>query len=996
VKQDYKTEIPIITKQFWLVFVKYRIVFVIAILAFLLKIFYTSSIDMWDEGWFASIAARIADGLNDMLLPIYYDGTPNPAYLGGVKFFDKPPFSFIFGAFLMSIFGKTTFAAKGVVMIGGAGLAVVMYLLFSHQKETRSSHVIAGLLTALAIFLTSYSRTAYIDPFVIFMGALVMVFGIRAIDAVFIENNMKKGYVLIIITGLLNILNIMTKAWQGILIAPSIAIYLVFRYAERHIEVTEIKKSLNSISNEISKTLNDNNKSESASFSQRISKIFPFAVFVSAFFPALIISLLINRLIAAGLIIAFSIAISCCLIYHGFLKKGLIHQANIGLIIIGVTSAVSGLIGSVIVSILYNRFYEPFLAFAEAFGSNDVFSGAFSGLVFLEDLLSTSNLILVVLEIIGALLGGIIAVLIAIFLLGSLLDFISENRAFLTFIYELLDITPLVIIGLWLVLWFAGIMILGLIFERDALRITIFGILFTVLISLVLFFYPRLKNQITEKFKIKARIRSAIEISKFRSHMLFLSITAIIVIMSFYPFVAWIQYLDANIASGVFPWSIRTPGEMSSSAPEVLTMTFLFFEYYIGWRYTTGTNYDLPSSVGSAINDYALVVLLPFFIIGLWAFFFSKQRNPALGSALLAWLLVIPFVFFPAIFQLNYYYIPLVLPYFGIAAKGFEYFYSKGKKFRLTTEDKIERLLAGSYFFIEIGLLFILNPTLNFLGGGSSVNNLAQYFFVAAFYLIPFSFMCFRLLKTFPGIITAGFAYKFFISAWFHDSNGLFELYNIIFHKLPENIFSFRTSWITDVIELGAPLATFIGLILLIVGLYWLRPKIKPQLLLILAIIISGMFINVSAQIHGNQIFDMRFQEMAVYINAHGGSYNYSTWVVQEAGAQFSFRYYLGYEVYGAGDSSLRANSSSTMESYWNSRPNIKFWAVVNNSEHWHVPAYAIDYPESYKWFTNHLHLVCVDDIVGLTPWYKMHLWVNKTWIIEQGFNWATLDGIYP
>ncbi|MHA1543486.1 MAG: hypothetical protein ACTSQH_10990, partial [Candidatus Hodarchaeales archaeon] len=34
IKQDYKTELPIIAKQFWLIFVKYRIVFVIAILAF--------------------------------------------------------------------------------------------------------------------------------------------------------------------------------------------------------------------------------------------------------------------------------------------------------------------------------------------------------------------------------------------------------------------------------------------------------------------------------------------------------------------------------------------------------------------------------------------------------------------------------------------------------------------------------------------------------------------------------------------------------------------------------------------------------------------------------------------------------------------------------------------------------------------------------------------------------------------------------------------------
>ncbi len=993
IKQDYKTELSLLANKLWKIFVKYRIVFVIAILAFWLKIVFPHSVDMWDEGWFSSIAARMADGLNDIFQPLYYHGKPTPGSTTRIEFFDKPPFAFIAGAILMSIFGKSTFAAKGIVMIGGAGLAVVMYSLFSHQDENKSAHVIAGLLTALAIFLTSYSRTAYIDPFVIFMGALVMVFGIRAIDAVFIENNLKKGYVLIIITGLFNILNIMTKAWQGILIAPSIAIYLVFRFAERHIEVTEIKKSLNSMGNEISNTLNDKN-SESSSFSQRISKIIPFTVFVSAFLPALVISILYNRLIAADLIIAVIIAISCCLVYHGFLKNRLIPGANIELILIGITSAVSGLIGSIIVSILYNRFYDPFLDFAEAFGSNDVFSGAFSGLVFLEDLLSTSNIILVLLEIIGALLGGIIAILIAIFLLGSLLDFNSEDRAFLTFIYELLDITPLILVGLWFVFWFAGIMMLGLIFERDAMRITIFGVLFSALITPILLYYPHFKNQITEKLSVKARIRSTIEISKFRSHMIFLSITAIIVILSFYPFIAWVQYLDANIASGVFPWSIRTPGEMAGNPPDILTYTFLFFEYYIGWRYTTGNAYDLPSSVGSAINDYALVVLLPFFIIGLWAFFLSKERNPALGSALIALLLVIPFIFFPAKFQLNYYYIPLVLPYFGIAAKGFEYFYSNGKKFRLKTEDNIERLLAGSYFFIEIGLIFLLNPTLEFLKGASSINNLAQYYFAGAIYIIPFSFMCFRVLKTFPGIITTGFAFKFFMDRWFHQANGLFELYNIIFHKLPETIFSFDFTWVTDVIELGAPLATLIGLILLIAGLYWLRPKIKPQLLLIMAILLSGMLINVSALIHTNQVFDMHYQEMAIYINNHGGNYNYSTWVIPEAGAGFALRYYLEYEVVGSGDYPLSANSSSIMEAYWNSRPYIKFWAIINNSEHFNVPAYAINYSESYKWFTNHTHLVCVDDIVGLTPWYKMHLWVNRTWITEQGFNWVTLDGV--
>jgi len=36
----------------------------------------------------------------------------------------------------------------------------------------------------------------------------------------------------------------MTKAWQGILIAPSLALYLVFRYLERHIDFTSLTPSL--------------------------------------------------------------------------------------------------------------------------------------------------------------------------------------------------------------------------------------------------------------------------------------------------------------------------------------------------------------------------------------------------------------------------------------------------------------------------------------------------------------------------------------------------------------------------------------------------------------------------------------------------------------------------------------------------------------------------------------------------------------------------------
>jgi len=181
--------------QLWHTITSFKFILLIGFLAFWVKIGYISSIDMWDEGWFSTIAYQMTDGFYDIWLPLYYTGQNAPNYSIPVyQFFDKPPFAFWCGALLMSLFGQTTFAAKGIVIIGGASLAIIIYLLFSHQTENRSAHIIAGLLVALAYFLTFYSRTAYIDPFVIFMGALVMLLGIRAVDAIFVERHSKKGY----------------------------------------------------------------------------------------------------------------------------------------------------------------------------------------------------------------------------------------------------------------------------------------------------------------------------------------------------------------------------------------------------------------------------------------------------------------------------------------------------------------------------------------------------------------------------------------------------------------------------------------------------------------------------------------------------------------------------------------------------------------------------------------------------------------------------------
>ena len=233
------TELPPFLVKIWAYLSDFKFVILIAFLAFWVKVAYTSSIDMWDEGWFAAIFSHMAERTftTDPFLPLYY-----PAEGGDVKFFDKPPVAFWGGAILMSIFGRSTFAAKGIIIIGGAGLAVIIYFLFSHQAENKSAAIIAGLLVALAHFLTFYSRTAYIDPFVVFMSALVMLLAVRTIDAVLIENNIRKGYILLIITVIINVFNLLTKAWQGILTFPAIAIYLLFRYLERHVRLIDLKR----------------------------------------------------------------------------------------------------------------------------------------------------------------------------------------------------------------------------------------------------------------------------------------------------------------------------------------------------------------------------------------------------------------------------------------------------------------------------------------------------------------------------------------------------------------------------------------------------------------------------------------------------------------------------------------------------------------------------------------------------------------------------------
>lgn len=978
-------------KKIWAFSIQFRFVIVIGLLAFLVKVAFIHSTDMWDEGWFTAIASRMAFGPSPSspFLPLYY-----PAEGGDIKFFDKPPFAFWVGAFLMNIFGRTTFAAKGIVILGGTGLALIVYFLYSHQLENKSAAIIAGLLVALAHFLTFYSRTAYIDSFVVFMAAIVMLVGIRAVDAIFVENNLPKGYFLLFLTFVLNIFNILTKAWQGVLTYPAIAVYLFFRYLERHINLDDLRSIWQDISEQFTFSPKDMKSYQLIKFKNLEQGIpFPWIVAAVAGISSFFGAFFTDELFASSMILAISASIGC---YVVFLRSSNEQESQLrfdGSITAVVAGYIAGFAGSFIVKIFYDRLEEPFTLLAQALGDEDIFSLEIFSSIFSSDLLSNEALALLSLEVIAAIFGLILTFGVVFFTSGILLDLFNRKSKFLKVLYHGIDLFPLALLGIWVGYWFVFILLRGDFFDRNALLISEFGWVIVVFLVPLIIFYPLVKNIIAKRLKLKTYIRSRAEIFTFSNHMLFLSFAIVLIIISFYYFVYWVQYLDANIGDGTFTWVVRTPGELSRDPdkPNPVTYTFLFFTYYIGWRYSHATSAgDLPASLGSAINDYALIVMLPFFVVGIVSFFFSNKRNPALGSALIAWLVTIPLVFFPAQFQLNYYYIPLAVPYLAIAAKGIEYIYSS-EQWRITVVDNVERLLAGSVFYIEIGYTYLISPFIS-----SQLNTF--HLFVATIYLVPFTIIAFRILKTFPGVISTGFAYKFFLDSWI-KGNGFETLYDVLFHDLFGTILSMDFTWILDVVEHGAPIATLLGLILLIIGLYWLRPKVKPEVFIILGLTLSGMLINTSRLTHVNQIFDLHFQESAIYIKNHGGAYNFSTWALPDAGSQFAMRYYLGFEVEDRSWSNrhnnipFSKNSSTYMDEYYESHNQIKFWVILNTSSHHDIPPYAINFTASYRWFTTHEHLVCVDDIVGLTPWFKIHLFVNRTWITEQEYDWTKMSG---
>ncbi|MHA2233328.1 MAG: ArnT family glycosyltransferase, partial [Candidatus Hodarchaeales archaeon] len=234
-----------------------RFAILVFLLSFFMKLWETNSIRMWDEGWYADIAARMADTMEnggDWAFPVYME-------FGLLRMFDKPPLIFWVTGFLIIILGRSTLALKLPIAFSGAMLAVIAYFLYSGDRDDRTAGALAGLMMAAAYFVNFYSRTAYIDITMVFLSSLTVLFAKRAIDAFVDHRNVRQGSFFLVLTGIVNALNLLLKAWQGLIVGPAIGIYLLVKVYQKETNLSRTREILESL--------------EKLASLQRLAELFP-------------------------------------------------------------------------------------------------------------------------------------------------------------------------------------------------------------------------------------------------------------------------------------------------------------------------------------------------------------------------------------------------------------------------------------------------------------------------------------------------------------------------------------------------------------------------------------------------------------------------------------------------------------------------------------------------------------------------------------------------
>jgi hypothetical protein len=434
--------------------------------------------------------------------------------------------------------------------------------------------------------------------------------------------------------------------------------------------------------------------------------------------------------------------------------------------------------------------------------------------------------------------------------------------------------------------------------------------------------------------------------------LIFLAVTTILIILSFYPFLAWVEYMDLFVVNN--PYVIRVPGELSGSGINEGTLTYawLFFEYYINWRYTgAGSQYTVVDSLGGLISPLFLASL-PFFITGVYAYL--KKRDYATLIFYASWLFIVFLTFLSAAFQLNYYYLAVFFPYFGISSYGIFWTVRKTKS-SLNFKDRNEKTLLSFPVMLLIFFSLIFVPFINNLSFLDNAGNF-NYFLISLIFVVGgFIFCTLAFVRSIP----ESFALAFII----------FYLYNNLLGKGIGNIDSEFM---------------IISIVLISFCLFTIRDRIPlSSSFFILLIILSaasstGWWVKYKAEA------DDKYEQMGQFILSHGGNYNGSTWVFPEVGARYSMRYYLqGYTL--ANDNGngqlMSLNNSNYLSSYLTSHPELKFFIVINQS-FWEGVIPTSSYTASYLWLKS--NFIWVNPLLDKPSSHHVHLFVNSSVLLSS------------
>ncbi|MHA2330849.1 MAG: ArnT family glycosyltransferase [Candidatus Hodarchaeales archaeon] len=913
---------------------------IIGCIGIILKIYQLHSIGMWDEGWYVNILRTMSE-TGDWFLPVYF-GEGDKYYL-----FDKPPFLFWVGSFFASIFGYNSFAAKLPMALSAGLLGVIGFFIYDVSKKKgteRVAGVFTGLLAASAYFISIYGRTAYLDTAVIFFSSLTVVLAMRTFDNA-LENKYRKGSVYAVLLGVIMTVSIFAKAWQGLIVGPSIAIYIISRFCDRFLKKEYFEDLYDGIKR-LKIRLSDDYYSEVFAILSGTGAFVLITLFNGE--PSIFsledlgIAFQLNILaVVGGLLTAFLVKVFCDTFEINPDREKTVLR------ILGYFLVTLGALGGVIVGTKVNdTIISTFRWVSEEI---------FTGLGFPE--IAEPTIITIGVVLFGTV--SLMVILAAAVVVGAI---IFNDHRYNGFFLNFLLLVPLAVAGSWIVYWFMFVLLRGDHFNREPGATALVGLVIPLLLIVFTIFLLLIAKQeslrrIIGNSSTVQRISSYLDVNfdDYVKFFLFFCFVLVLITLSFFPLNAWIWYIDTNLESIGFP--IRVPGELAKYMDELpetgISMEYIFYHYYIGWRYTHETKYDLFGSLHGLKDDPIFVIGIPFFFMGIY--YFIRNREFSKGLLLSSWFIIVLVSFLPSKFQLDYYYLAVFLPYYAIVAKGMVESIRKGSG--TVIRDFKERMIITVPFYVVI-LLPLVDPLLQFLSVGDLIGSFSHalgYFLQDHILINTVLFTCVALIivRTVPGIVTLMIAIPYMTSVLLVGRLGfrntflffivlgcilvllyqerktlrkLSERYAII-KNVEKRLVNFLASVnlsktvLTRSLLLKYVIGVLVFILFVAYVLFGYKPlDIKLELLLFVTFLSAGVLASlsrsypakslflvliviltsagsVSKLVHYNDSGNMRYDECATYILSHGGDFNDSTWVFDESGAIYAMRYMLGYEI---------------------------------------------------------------------------------------------------